>query len=309
MMKTLSRQLPWWKKVFSLLIQVVIFILIAIAGGLLLGLLAEVCLPKHWFQSSLPSFLIDWTIILFSVLLSVRLLNYAQSNLGWAALGFAESNFITSIQLGLTVGSGIILLCFLILYLGGWVSILELNFSALPFAGWLLFFLIQPLAEEVIMRSFLQNQIHRYFGAWPGLLLSALLFGLLHAGNNAFTWIAGVEIVLGGLLMGQLYLYCQNIWTPFAMHAAWNFLQSTVLGFAVSGMDTYQLLQLDINGPEWLTGGDFGLEGSLLSLIFLLLAVIYFWPAAQKEAPWSKVELSYLLKNNQEKPPYESDSV
>lgn len=304
---TPSRQLPWWKKLFSLLLQVVVFVLIAMAAGLLLGLLAELLLPSQWFSSELPALLVDWSIILLSVLLAVRILDYAQARLGWTALGFAKENIITSLQLGFTVGSGIILLCFLVLYLGGWVSIVKLNFIILPFLGWLLFFLIQPLAEEIIMRAFLQNQIHRYFGAWPGLVASALVFGLLHAGNNAFTWIAGVEIVLGGLLMGQLYLYCQNIWAPFALHAVWNFLQSTVLGFAVSGMDTYRVFDLKISGPEWLTGGDFGLEGSILSVLLLLFAVIYFWSAALREAPWSKMEL--LLKENHQQTAHESDSV
>ena len=106
--------------------------------------------------------------------------------------------------------------------------------------------------------------------------------------------------------MGQLYLFTQNIWAPFAMHAIWNFLQSTVLGFAVSGMETYRVLQLEISGPEWLTGGDFGIEGSLLSVLFILAAIIYFWPSASNEAPWSKLE---AVLNLPEKSTHESNPV
>jgi hypothetical protein len=285
-----SRQLPWWQKLVFLVLQLLVFVLLSVVIGMLLELVGEQLLPSHLWEEELPSLIWGWSIVLISVLTTVYVLAYAQIKQAWSVLGFTSRGFTTGLQTGLLVGGGIIVLCFLILYLGGWVTITQVSFVPLAFAGWCLFFMIQPLAEEVIMRSFLQNQIHRYFGAWPGLIASALVFGLLHVGNNAFTWIAGLEIVLGGLLMGQLYLYTQNIWAPFAMHAIWNFLQSTVLGFAVSGMDTYRVLELEIDGPEWLTGGDFGIEGSLLSVLFILAAIIYFWPSASNEAPWSKLE-------------------
>ena len=290
MMELSSRQLPWWQKLLFLVLQLVAFVLLGLLTGLLLELVGEQLLQSHLWEEELPGLIWGWTVVLLSALTAAYLLAYAQTKQGWSALGFTTVRMVTSLQTGLLVGGSIIVVCFLILYSGGWVEITQVNFLPKTFAGWCLFFLIQPLAEEVIMRSFLQNQLHRYFGAWPGLIVTALVFGLLHVGNNAFTWIAGLEIVLGGLLMGQLYLYTQNIWAPFAMHAIWNFLQSTVLGFAVSGMDTYRLLHLEISGPEWLTGGDFGIEGSLLSVLFILAAIMYFWPSARHEAPWSKLE-------------------
>lgn len=304
-----SRQLPWWQKLLSLVLQLVVFVLLSLMIGLLLELVGEQLLPGHWLEEELPSLIWGWSVVLISVLTTVYVLAYAQKKQGWPVLGFTVTGFTSGLQTGLLVGGGIIVLCFLILYSGGWVTITQVNFVPLAFAGWCLFFMIQPLAEEVIMRSFIQNQVHRYFGAWPGLIVSALVFGLLHVGNNAFTWIAGLEIVLGGLLMGQLYLYTQNIWAPFAMHAIWNFLQSTVLGFAVSGMDTYRVFQLEIAGPEWLTGGDFGIEGSLLSVVFILAGIIYFWSSANNEAPWSKLEAEQALLNLPEKTIHESDSV
>jgi membrane protease YdiL (CAAX protease family) len=302
-----SRQLPWWQKLVFLVLQLIAFLLLCLIIGLLLELVGEQLLPSHWLEEELPGLIWGWTIVLISALTTAYLLAYAQSKQGWPILGFTSTGLTTGLQVGLLVGGGIIVLCFLILYLGGWVSIIQVDFVPAAIAGWCLLFMIQPLAEEVIMRSFLQNQVHRYFGAWPGLIVSGLIFGLLHVGNNAFTWMAGLEIVLGGLLMGQLYLYSQNIWAPFAMHASWNFLQSTVLGFAVSGMDTYRVLQLEINGPEWLTGGDFGIEGSLLSVLFILAAIIYFWPSAKNEAPWSKQEAQQAIFLP-EKPIDESDS-
>jgi hypothetical protein len=175
-----------------------------------------------------------------------------------------------------------------VLWIGGWVEVLNIDFQLGLFLSWLLFFLVQPLAEEVVMRTFLQSQTHHYFGPQAGLIITALVFGLLHSDNENFSWIAGLEITAGGYLMGLLYLHTQSIWGPYLMHASWNFLQSTVLGFAVSGMDTYRVLKLKIDGPEWLTGGDFGIEGSVLSLLLLLAAIAWFWPASQAALPLRK---------------------
>lgn len=285
-----SRRFPWWKRLLLLLLQLAVFVLLSLLIGTLLELAGEQLLQSHLWEGELPDLIWGWTVLLISVLTSVYLLSYVQTKQAWRSLGFTTVKMLAGLKTGVLVGGGIIMLCFGILTSGGWVQITQVNYVPSALVGWGLFFIIQPLAEEVIMRSFLQNQVHRYFGAWPGLLVSALVFGLLHMGNNAFTWIAGLEIFLGGLLMGQLYLYTQNIWAPFAMHAIWNFLQSTVLGFAVSGMETYRVLHLEIAGPEWLTGGDFGIEGSLLSVLFILAAIMYFWPSASNEAPWSKLE-------------------
>lgn len=257
---------------------------------------ASTWLPNVLYSDQLSEFIYDWSAFLISVLIALRILEAIQQNWGWPALGFHQFRAGEGLLKGSLTAVGILLLCFLILVLGGWVNVVKVNFIPAALFGWILFFLIQPLAEEVVMRSFLQNYLHRYFGPWVGLFGSALVFGLLHTGNNAFTWIAGLEIMAGGVLMGLLFLHTENIWGTFAMHAVWNFLQSTILGFAVSGMDTYRVLTLEINGPTWLTGGDFGLEGSILSLLLLIAACWYFWPATRNDVPVVVIEKQQQIK-------------
>lgn len=257
---------------------------------LLIALVPSLSALTSWIPTLFPSPLLqkmtsEWTILLVSVLVAVRILDAFGQKLGWPGLGFTTERFAKGLSRGSLTAFLILGLCFLILLVGGWVKIVNIDLSPSLLFGWFLFFLIQPLAEEVLMRSFLQNQLHRLFGPWVGLFGSALVFGMLHMGNNAFTWIAGLEIMAGGFLMGLLFLYTQNIWGAFAMHAVWNFLQSTVMGFAVSGLDTYKVLALDVSGPSWLTGGDFGLEGSVLSLLLLLVAIWYHWTATQQTVP------------------------
>jgi membrane protease YdiL (CAAX protease family) len=293
MQDTTAEATSWWQRLIYLLLQLAGFIVLLVIHILILEQLARLFFPASESDMEISSLIIIWGTGLIAVLNSAYLLDYFQQRYGFAGLGFTSRNLKYGISTGLLVGAGIITTGFLMLLAGGWVTISSIDFQPNLLLAWLFFFLIQPLTEEIIMRSVLQTQVHRYFGRQAGLIITALVFAGMHAGNDAFSWVAGFEIFLGGYLMGQLYLKAQNIWAPFLMHASWNFVQSTVLGFAVSGMDTYRLLHLNIDGPEWLTGGTFGLEASWLTIMMIVLAIIYFWDTPDV-TPWLREESERL---------------
>ena len=90
-------------------------------------------------------------------------------------------------------------------------------------------------------------------------------------------------LVLGWLRSGQL-------WIPFGLHAGWNFFLGPVFGFPVSGMLEDSFIKLTINGPEWITGGDFGPEGGFLVLPMIGIGVILLFVLTQKrkDTPWDQ---------------------
>ena len=285
------KEMPCWKRILSFLVQLVLFIilfaLLVIIGQFLIT--SVLTIPAASILGKIP--LHDWFLALSASFLTVFLLDRWQQKKGMATYGFSSKKIGKSLLLGLIVGSSILLISFGILLMGNWAKITHFDFQAGLFLAWALFFLIQPLAEEIIMRSFLQTQLHRHFGTHPGLFITALVFTLLHSANDNITLLASIQIFTGGYLMGLLYLQTKNIWATFAMHASWNFLQSTVFGFAVSGMETYSILKTETTGPDWLTGGAFGLEGSLLTLVLILLAITYYWKASKKTHPFGEQEL------------------
>jgi hypothetical protein len=109
---------------------------------------------------------------------------------------------------------------------------------------------------------------------WIALAITSLLFALLHAFNPNITWLALLNIFLAGFVMGIVYVYTGNLWFAIAFHFSWNFFLGPILGYEVSGLPLESLLQQSIHGPDWLTGGEFGLEGSVLDGAF---SVIAFW--------------------------------
>jgi membrane protease YdiL (CAAX protease family) len=78
-----------------------------------------------------------------------------------------------------------------------------------------------------------------------------------------------------GLMLGGAYLLTRSLWFPMGLHAAWNFTQGEIFDVPVSGLDEHGLVQAKLSGPALLSGGQFGLEASLIAL--LPASVIGLW--------------------------------
>jgi uncharacterized protein len=127
------------------------------------------------------------------------------------------------------------------------------------------------LIEEVLFRLLLLRLLERSFGTVWALAISSLLFGLAHLGNAGATPM--ISVMLGielGLLFGSAYLLTRSIWLCTAAHLAWNFVQGAVFSIAVSGQLGDGWLHGSLTGPTWLTGGVFGAEASIVSVVLCL---------------------------------------
>ncbi|MBN1781874.1 CPBP family intramembrane metalloprotease, partial [bacterium] len=141
-------------------------------------------------------------------------------------------------------------------------------------------FLIPPLTmafssaifEETLFRGIIFRIIEEKLGSYFSLAISALLFGLLHLLNPNCSLIAGIGLAIqAGLLLASAYIYSRNLWFPIAVHFAWNFAETGIFGAIVSGNEFSKTwITSKITGPVWLTGGEFGPEGSVQATFFCL---------------------------------------
>jgi membrane protease YdiL (CAAX protease family) len=136
--------------------------------------------------------------------------------------------------------------------------------------------LIAPLAlsvgaaviEELLFRGVIFRIIEASLGTWIALVISAALFGLVHLGNPNATWLAAAAISLeAGIMLAAAYVLTRRLWLPIGIHAAWNFTQGGIFSVAVSGGKTDGLLVATLNGPGWLSGGEFGAEASVVATL------------------------------------------
>jgi membrane protease YdiL (CAAX protease family) len=133
------------------------------------------------------------------------------------------------------------------------------------------------LAEEIVFRGYILKNLMRSVNKWMALGISAILFAMAHWGNPGMTPVAAVNLLLGGLLLGINYIYTRNLWFAISFHFSWNFFQGPVLGYEVSGLPLHNVLQPDLKGPWWITGGSFGFEGSFITTCLFIAALLLLY--------------------------------
>jgi membrane protease YdiL (CAAX protease family) len=123
------------------------------------------------------------------------------------------------------------------------------------------------IGEEIIFRGALFRIVEEGLGTWWALAISALLFGAIHIGNPGATlWSSAAIAIEAGLLFGLLYHVARSLPLCMGVHAAWNFAQGAIYGIPVSGSTAKGWLVSRRSGPDWLSGGVFGAEASVVAL-------------------------------------------
>ena len=117
------------------------------------------------------------------------------------------------------------------------------------------------------------------------IAISSSLFGFLHLGNSGVTFLSVLNIVLDGVLAGLLLVYTDSIWLVVAQHGTWNYVQGNLLGFQVSGTGAdASIFSFTMgSGPDWLTGGAFGAEGSIITTLVLLVSLVIVYHLGERK--------------------------
>lgn len=141
---------------------------------------------------------------------------------------------------------------------------------------WTLFLLtaVAPgITEEIISRGILFRLTEEGLGTWIALAVSALFFGFAHSFNPGATpWTSAAISIEAGLLFGLLYHVTRSLWWCIGLHAGWNFVQGAVFGIPVSGIRVDGIADSTMQGPDWLDGGGFGAEASVLTVLTCCIA-------------------------------------
>lgn len=152
-------------------------------------------------------------------------------------------------------------------------------------AGLFGFMAAAAVTEELLYRGVLFRFVEQLTGTWIALTLTALVFGASHLLNPDASVVGALAIAIeaGGMLTAA-YVATRRLWVPIGVHFGWNFAASGIFSTEVSGNDTPQgLLDSATSGPVLLTGGDFGPEGSVYSVLFgVLVTIAFMWLAHRR---------------------------
>ncbi|WP_316766230.1 CPBP family intramembrane glutamic endopeptidase [Pedobacter frigiditerrae] len=176
---------------------------------------------------------------------------------------------------GSLIGLCLISACVGFVMLNGNVVFSSGNISIITFFGYLIFFILVAIFEELLFRTFPLLVFAERYHIAIAIFLSSVLFGLAHLGNNGFTWLAMLNITLAGILFSIFTLQKWNISWAIGIHFGWNFTQGTILGYQVSGGKSSGILISKPVGETYLSGGIFGIEGSVFCTAILIIVITF----------------------------------
>lgn len=275
------------KKKLPNFIWAIILSLIFMYGGSLMGSLATVPLflalrniPLFFNNKDLLSLLITLFSFAFISLLVFFRVKVIEKR-SFSSIGFNKNNWLKKYSLGFLIGLTMMSIIVLILLPFGYITIEKnpiqpVGVSAIASVLVILFgWIIQGATEEIVTRGWLLNVLSTKYNIGVGLLISSTLFGLMHLTNPNVNYIAVINIILVGLFYGLYVIKTNDLWAVCGMHSAWNFAQGNIFGFKVSGLDVSvgSLIDLNLVGSDFVTGGIFGPEAGITATFILLASI------------------------------------
>ncbi len=203
-------------------------------------------------------------------------------------LGFYRENFLSNLLKGFSLGLVLFLLTLLgLVALGQYrLDSIHLDTYSLAFTLFTIpFWILQGTAEELVTRAWLIPQLAKRTNLKVAIIISSSLFTLLHLGNPGITFLSAIDLFLFGVAMSLYLLKTDTIWGIGGIHGAWNFAQGNLFGVLVSGQSSgTSIMKFTPQGnQDWLSGGSFGIEGSIVSSIILFLLILYLAYQLKKE--------------------------
>lgn len=140
--------------------------------------------------------------------------------------------------------------------------------------------------EELLFRAVLLRLLEKSWGTTVALCGSTLLFVLGHLPNESFSALAALSTAVASLAFAGAYLLTRRLWLVIGLHFAWNYLFAAVLSVPVSGQVSRGWVQIGASGPEWLSGGGYGIEASVVTLATWGITGVVLLALARRRGRW-----------------------
>ena len=142
--------------------------------------------------------------------------------------------------------------------------------------------------EELFIRGYVFSVLRRAAGWRLALVVTSVVFGLLHAWNPGADAESILAVIVAGFFLGAILLATRSLYAAGAAHFAWNWMMAGALHIAVSGISTPDIDYRTVEtGPDWLTGGRWGPEGGLAAVSVMFIAIFYLYARYRRQMEWT----------------------
>jgi hypothetical protein len=219
--------------------------------------------------------ILEYTMIFVMIIMLWAFMKYIDKE-PLVDIGLQIKGRLKDFNFGLVIGLLIMGFAYFFLLLINEIVFVEIDFDLQKILLSIILFTGVSIFEEIIFRGYVLKNLLESFNPYIALFISSLFFSLIHGANPNVTFLGLSNIFLAGIFLGASYVFTKNLWFPIALHFSWNFFQA-MFGFKVSGLDSYSIIKFDILENNYINGGEFGFESSILSLIIIIIFTIIIW--------------------------------
>jgi uncharacterized protein len=152
---------------------------------------------------------------------------------------------------------------------------------------WGFFFVVVGLFEEFLFRGYTLYTLADGIGFWPAAAVMSAAFGAVHLHNSGEGWVGVAGVAFVGLFWSFTLKRTGSLWFALGMHATFDFGETFLFSVPDSGMVFEgHLSNATLHGPNWITGGTVGPEGSLFDFLILaafFVAIHFLHPASERQ--------------------------
>ncbi|WP_344763983.1 type II CAAX endopeptidase family protein [Pedobacter ginsengiterrae] len=276
------------------ILRLLLFVFYLFLWAIPVGFLAQ--LPLFKFQEgSLPSLFFSEISLTFMAIGALFMIFQTYPTRNFERVFVVKNNLLSGFLKGTGIGLALILACTGLMFINGNVDFFYTKFEVSSILSYLIFFIFVGISEEFVFRTFPLVVFAERYKIWVSIFLNGLLFGLIHISNPNFSVFAMINITLCGIVFALITLQKRNIWWSVGMHFGWNFCQGTLLGFKVSGIDAPGLMVSRPVGNATFSGGNFGIEGSVICTFILVLYLVWLI-RKQKVEPVEEVFVEFEIR-------------
>ena len=195
-------------------------------------------------------------------------------------LGFARGRALLDTFLGLAIGFILITLAVIAIALVGRIRPARVPITLQTAEHGLLITLmliVAALSEELQFRLYPFRELRESVGTVVAAIVLSVGFGAVHRFNPSFGRVALFNTALIGGMLALAYIRTRTVWMIWAIHFGWNFALGVIYGLPVSGFSFAVIVKSTTVGHRWLTGGSYGIEGSITGALVILIGYVVVW--------------------------------
>ena len=223
--------------------------------------------PPEW--SRLITELIPFISILSACLIMTKFVEKRK----FSTLGFQSERIINNISIGLIIGLFWIIISFVGQYVFG--TIFKGAQNTIPAGTFIIYgiaLLVNAFLQEILFRSYIYQSIETNFNALSAIIITSVLFSVVHIGAIKAGIIPSFNVFGAGLVFAIAYYKTKTLWMPITIHFIWNFLVSSILYKPIPDYKGLELFQL--KGSNLLAGGENGVQTTILTTFTIIIVIM-----------------------------------